>query len=86
MIEFIKEKTLAVTGHRKIQADLDLEKLEKVFLDQIENGIDTFLVGMAIGFDILCFQVLEKIRLTKNIKIIACIPCADQSKKFSFNQ
>ena len=69
MIEIVKNKTIAVTGHRKIQADLDLEKLEKSFLDQIENGIDTFLIGMAIGFDILCFQVLEKIRLTKNIKI-----------------
>ena len=86
MIEFIKEKTLAVTGHRNLKPDLDIEKLENEFLDQIENGIDTFLVGMAIGFDAICFQILEKIRLNENIKIIACIPCADQSKKFSFNQ
>ena len=62
------------------------KKLENEFLSQIKNGINTFLVGMAVGFDAICFQILEKIRLNENIKIIACIPCEEQSKKFSYQQ
>ena len=86
MINIIKEKTLAVTGHRKLQADLNIEKLEKLFLTEIQNGIDTFLIGMAIGFDSICFQILEKVRLTKDIKLIACIPCKNQNAKFTKEQ
>lgn len=86
MIKLIKEKTLAVTGHRKLTADLDIYRLEEIFLNQIEKGIDTFLVGMAVGFDAICFQILEKIRDKKDIKIVACIPCENQSKNFSIEQ
>ena len=86
MIKLIKEKTLAVTGHRKLSPDLDIYRLEEIFLSQIEKGIDTFLVGMAVGFDAICFQILEKIRDKKDIKIVACIPCKNQSKNFSIEQ
>ncbi len=79
-----KQKTLAVTGHREIPLDLDKERLEKEFNFFIdEKGIDTFLIGMAVGFDSLCFKILEKIRKKKNVKIIACIPCLGQDQKFS---
>lgn len=82
-----KQKTLAVTGHREIPLDLDKERLEKAFNYFIdEKGIDTFLIGMAVGFDSLCFKILEKIRKKKNIKLIACIPCLGQDQKFSIMQ
>ena len=85
-LNLIKEKTLAVTGHRKLTPDLDIYRLEEIFLSQIENGVDTFLIGMAVGFDAICFQILEKIRDSKDIKLIACIPCENQSKLFTIDQ
>ena len=41
---------------------------------------------MAVGFDTVCFQILEEIRRLLPIKIIACIPCEHQDQKFSFKQ
>ena len=50
----------------------------------IEKSFDVFLVGMAIGFDTVCFQILEKLREEyKNISIIACVPCRDQDALFN---
>ncbi len=77
------EKTACVTGHRKIEKEFNLEKLADAFILAIEKGITNFLVGMAVGFDMVCFKVLEKLREIYPIKLIACIPCIDQPKKFS---
>lgn len=79
-------KAAAVTGHRTLYNDFNRERLEQVFNKLIEGGFDTFLVGMAVGFDTECFLVLEKIRKSKPIKIIACIPCLNQDAKFSDKQ
>ncbi len=81
--EIIKEKTCAVTGHRDIDKNFDREILRIIFLKLIEEGYDCFLIGMALGFDTMCFQILEKIREKKDIKIIAVIPCLTQDYKFS---
>ena len=62
-INIEKNKTIAVTGHRTLPNDLDQERLEKGFYYFIdEKGYDNFLIGMAVGFDSLCFSILEKIR------------------------
>lgn len=81
-----KETAVAVSGHRFLQEDFNKELLEKVFIELIEKGYDTFLVGMAVGFDMACFKVLEKLRKENPIKIVACIPCLKQSLKYSFYQ
>lgn len=81
-----KLKSCAVTGHRILQRDFDKEKVKKVFLKLIDDSYDTFLVGMALGFDTECFLILEEIKKKKNIKIIACIPCESQSKMFTSSQ
>ena len=86
MIEIIKEKTCAVTGHRIIKPDLDKNALERCFETLILGCFDTFLIGMAIGFDTLCFQILERFRKKYPIKIIACIPCVEQDKCFTLAQ
>ncbi len=82
----IRENTVCVSGHREIGKDLNIKLLKKVFENLIDNGTDTFLVGMAVGFDTFCFQILENIRKEKEIKIIACIPCLSQADRFSFAQ
>lgn len=81
-----KKYTMAVTGHREIKDNLSKDLLKIIFKNAIIDGFDTFLVGMAIGFDTLCFNVLEEIRKENNIRIIACVPCPDQDKKFSLSQ
>lgn len=81
--EINKEKTCAITGHRDLSFGIDKERLEEVFISLINRGYNTFLIGMAIGFDSLCFKTLELLRETFDIKLIACVPCLAQSKKFS---
>lgn len=81
-----RARTVAVTGHRVLQSDFNINKLKEKLLEFIEKGFDTFLVGMALGFDTACFKVLQEIRKEKEIKIIACIPCLSQPYKFNKKQ
>ena len=76
-----RKKTCAFTGHRILKEDFDGELLRSVIKQIVEMGYDTFLCGMAIGFDAKCFKILEEIRKERKIKIIACIPCLSQSYK-----
>ncbi len=69
---------VAVTGHRIVKKDFNEEELEKEINLLIEKGCKYFFVGMALGFDSLCFEILYKLKKSKNIKIIACLPCKEQ--------
>ncbi len=80
-------RACSVTGHRIMEKNIERVPLKETFLKLIkEGGYNTFLIGMALGFDTLCFQVLEKIRESEKIKLIACVPCKSQSEKFTFVQ
>ena len=81
-----KARTLAVTGHRVLYNDFNRKKLEETLKRSVECGFNTFLIGMAIGFDTICFQILEEIRKEKDIKIIACVPCLTQADRFTLEQ
>lgn len=76
-------KACAFTGHRKLLEDFSEKKVKNTVNALIKEGFDTFLVGMAVGFDMKCFKILEKIREKKNIKIIACIPCKEQNYNYN---
>lgn len=81
-----RQKSVCITGHRTIE-DYSLRKdTEQRLKTLVECGYSTFYVGMAVGFDTLCFQILEKLREENDIKIIACIPCPSQPERFSFSQ
>jgi uncharacterized phage-like protein YoqJ len=82
-----KNFTASVSGNRTLLKDFNINKLKETFnkLIKIAN-INTFLVGMAVGFDTVCFNVLEEIRKTEDIKIVACIPCENQDYNFSLAQ
>ena len=82
----VKEKTCSFTGHRILKKDFDHEEVEKVVLSLIEKGYDTFLIGMALGFDTECFKILLKLRKNADIRLIACVPCNMQSKFFNKKQ
>ena len=82
-----KNFTCAVSGNRTVLNDLDIEKLKEIFIKLIINrDINTFLVGMAVGFDTICFKTLLEIRKNFNIKIVACIPCANQDYNYNEKQ
>ena len=79
-------KTACLTGHRILSKDFSKYKLESKIKQLLLDGYDTFLVGMAIGFDSEGFKVLLKLKEEYPLKIIACIPCLNQSEKFNLKQ
>lgn len=87
MINIDKEKAIAFTGHRDLPKDFNIDLLRYKIERYILNGKDTFLIGMAVGFDTLCFKTVEKLKKTyNNLKIIACVPCENQQQNFSYLQ
>ena len=79
-------KTASFSGHRVLGKDFDLDRVKSSVLGLIKDGYDTFLVGMAIGFDTECFKVLLDLKKEFSIKIIACIPCLNQAERFNCKQ
>ena len=78
-----KKITCCFSGHRILPNVFQAEEIKKAVYNAINDGFSVFLIGMAIGFDTLCFKELLKIRKEKSVKIIACVPCRDQSEYFN---
>ena len=74
----------ALTGHRALNTDFSAERAEEDLIYLICKGVDTFYCGMAMGFDLTCANILLRLKETCNIRLIACIPCANQAGRFSF--
>ncbi|MGN0804151.1 MAG: SLOG family protein [Candidatus Coproplasma sp.] len=78
------ENVCAFSGNRDLSADFSQEKLEKAVKNTIEDGVDTFLCGMARGFDLIAGQTVLRLKTEyPHIKLIACIPCLYQDKYFN---
>ena len=78
------ENTCAFTGHRQMEDNFDVFRLEEIITSYIEEGYTTFLCGMAVGFDMLAAEIVLKLKnVFPELKLIACIPCEGQSKYFS---
>lgn len=85
MGKFDTTKTVCFSGHR------DIDVSDKLFSDlyfalkfQIESGKDTFLTGMAKGFDLICgYAVLKLKKEYPHIKLVAVVPCDNQTRGFS---
>ena len=77
------EKTVAFTGHRIISEPVDEENLISIIKELIDGGADTFLCGMAMGFDLIAADAVLKVkRENPGIKLVACVPCPDQKNSF----
>ncbi|MBQ8196982.1 MAG: DUF1273 family protein [Clostridia bacterium] len=79
-------KTCAFTGHRTLGADINERKIKTEIKKLIKDGFDTFLCGMAIGFDITAGKIIAKLKKKNNLKLIACIPCENQSSRYDKKQ
>ena len=77
-------KTCVFTGHRELPLDFPKRKLKNTLEELISLGVDTFLCGMAVGFDLLAAETVLSLRKKHpKIKLVACIPCIGQEKYFS---
>lgn len=60
------------------------EETRKAIKNAISIRYNTFLCGMAIGFDMMCAEiVLELKKEDKNIKLIGALPCRNQDGKWN---
>ena len=82
--EEITPKICVFTGHRELGEDFSKRKLKSAVQSLIEEGVDTFLCGMAIGFDLAAADVVLSLKKKNpSLKLVACIPCIGQEKYFS---
>ncbi|MBQ4154053.1 MAG: DUF1273 family protein [Clostridia bacterium] len=90
----VKEKTCCFSGYRPHKFNFEFNKSDlkyielesniiSALLSSIEQGYDTFLCGGAMGFDLLCGELVLLIKERfPNIKLICVIPFSGQSKNF----
>lgn len=88
-------KVCCFTGHRPQKLpwgyDEDDERCkkvkERVYFEcekLIENGVSHFITGMALGFDMICAEiVLDLKKKYPFIKLYGAIPCSTQCEKWS---
>ena len=88
-------KSLCFTGHRPQKLVYGFnehhemcirlkDRLRFEIRQKIEEGIDTFLCGMALGTDIWCGEIVVELQKEhRGIHLIACIPHNGQEKKWN---
>lgn len=74
-------KTVAFSGYRteKLPENIDPIRIQlrKEVAKCIEDGVDTFLCGMAAGFDLMAAEIVLELKKTYFIKLICVIPFDD---------
>lgn len=85
-----KEHSCCFTGHRIISKK-NSEQLKKRIKAEIFNlylsGINIFISGGALGFDMLCEQCIKEMRdenPSLDIKLFLYFPCTDQDRYWSY--
>ena len=74
--------TCALTGHRDLPSDFNINALYDALEALILAGYDRFLCGMARGFDLTALRCLADLRMKYRITLVACIPCIGQANSF----
>ncbi len=94
MHKIIKNQTVAFTGNRTLTAPkgkiiFNLERtirqrLSTLLEECYNEGINTFISGMAIGWDLLCAEEVIKLQSKyPEVRLIAAVPFAGQEAKYS---
>lgn len=94
-----RTKTVAFSGHRSGKMSTGLlpfdegwqpenlpERLDDAIQALCEEGFDTFLCGMAEGFDLQAAESVIRVRkrLAEPVRLIAVIPHRGQSERFPY--
>lgn len=97
-MESTKIHALCFTGHRPQKLPwgfneqderclLMKEKLKVLIKNAINDGFCYFWSGMALGFDMMCVEILLELKVKhKQIKIYGALPCKNQSQKWPIEQ
>jgi len=82
----MKEKNCCFTGHRiikKSEIDLIKLKLKQEIIKLINNDVNVFICGGALGFDtIAALEVLEQKKIYEDVQLIMALPCKEQDKNW----
>ena len=79
-----REHTVCFTGHRAINRnDAALSRLDELLTLLYAQGFRDFLCGGALGFDLFAAERVVRLREKHpDVRLIFCLPCADQSSKW----
>ena len=93
----MKEYTISFTGHRPKglpwgynenlpQAIKFKQDMKTLLIEKINQGYHNFIVGMALGIDMMVAELLIELKNEYNIFIKAAIPCKNQEIKWNMLQ
>lgn len=71
----------ALTGHRVLPADFNINALYDRLEQFLEEGCVNFFCGMAQGFDLLALECLVDLKRKYRFTVEACIPFAQQGSR-----
>ena len=75
------------TGHRTVKADFDEKKFDSILRKLIGKGVDTFICGGALGFDMLAEKkILALKKEFSQIKLHIYAPCQNQAERWTLLQ
>ena len=78
-----KRTACAITGHRKLPVDFNKEQVSNVLEQLVQSGVITFYNGLALGFDLLCAEILLDLKKKyPAIHLIGCVPFYGQESSF----
>ncbi len=74
------------TGHREIEKEA-LEPLRKRTREVVDlliaRGVKEFITGGAVGFDLLCAEIILEAKKYAEVTLTLAIPCKGQEKYYS---
>ncbi len=83
----MKELICAFTGHREIPGE-DLEKIKnftKKTVDLlISRGVTEFICGGAVGYDMLCAEIILEAKKYAPVRLTVAVPCRGQERYYSY--
>lgn len=82
-----KPQTCFFSGHRimeKKEISLCKSLLREEILNCINRGITRFIVGGAIGFDMMAAEAVLSLREDYDIELVLYIPCKNHTAKWKF--
>lgn len=83
----MKETTCCFSGHRSIPPFFTnniREITTNIITSLIKRGINTFICGGAVGFDMICGLIISKLKEeNQDIKLILFLPHYDQDKFYN---
>ena len=79
-------KSCAITGHRDLPKNLSREKLKADLRALIQEGVQYFYNGLAVGFDLLTAEILVELKVEfSNLHICGCIPFHGQEQSLEID-